>query len=61
MAKRTDVTLTLPMEYLDTLSAVIQTGLQHTKIKAEVRRELDAWWQAEHDLIQSELELSDGE
>ena len=61
MAERTDVTLTLPTEHFDALSAVISAGLKHAKIGAESRRELQAWWTAESDLIQSELELSDGE
>lgn len=57
--EQNDVTISLPIEHLDALSAVISAGLQHAKIKSEVRREIQAWWSAESELIQSELELSD--
>ena len=59
MAERTDVTLTLPMEHFPVLSAVIHAGLKHAKIKPDTRRELEAWWRAESDLIQSEIELGE--
>lgn len=58
MPERSDVTITLPTEHLESLSAVISAGLNHAKLKPESRRELKAWWDAEYDLIQSELELS---
>jgi hypothetical protein len=59
MSEKTDITISLPMEHFDALSAVMSAGLRHAKIKLDERKELEAWWAVESDLIQSEVELSD--
>lgn len=50
-----DITVNLPGELFDALSEVIRTGLQRAKINENSRRELVAWWSAEKDLIEDEL------
>lgn len=55
MPAQADTTLTLPSEYFDALSAVIETGLKHAGINPLIRRELAAWWEAESELIRDDL------
>jgi hypothetical protein len=55
MPKKTDITLTLPAEYFDTLSVVIAIGLKHATINPMIRKELEAWWSVERELIESDL------
>ena len=50
-----DIALMLPVEYIDALLEVIDTGIQRAKINPKIRSELLAWWQAERDLIQDEI------
>jgi hypothetical protein len=56
MPDKSDITVTLPIEHFNALSAVISTGLKHAVIKPQERKQLEAWWQAESTLIQEELE-----
>jgi len=56
MTKTGDITITLPAEYFDAQSAVFSAGLKHANIKAEARKELQAWWIAESELIGDTLE-----
>jgi len=51
MANTGDITITLPAEHFDALSAVISSGLKHANIKPDIRKELQAWWVAESELI----------
>jgi hypothetical protein len=51
MPQGNDIIITLPTEHYDALSAVISAGLKHANIKSEVRRELQAWWTVESELI----------
>lgn len=58
MPQGSDITLTLPAEHFDALSAVFTAGLKHANIKSEDRKELQAWWNAESELIQDSIEFS---
>lgn len=52
-----DITVNIPLELLDSFVEVIQTGLRRTnKIAPEEKKSLKFWWEAEYDLIQSEIE-----
>jgi hypothetical protein len=55
MSKKSDITLVLPAEYSDALSAVIAVGLKHASIKPLIRKELQAWWTAESEMIRDEI------
>ena len=55
MSEKSDMTLSLPVEHLNALSAVILAGLKYASIKPQERRQLEAWWQAESSLIQDEI------
>jgi hypothetical protein len=55
MPERSDITVTLPAEYFDTLSVVISTGLKYAGINPLIRRELMAWWTAESEMIREDL------
>lgn len=55
MNKIPDITIHLPSEYFDTLSVVIAIGLKHATINPLIRKELEAWWTAEKELIESDL------
>lgn len=55
MSEKSDITLVLPAEYFDALSATVTAGLKHASIKPEVRKELQAWWNAEKEMIENEL------
>jgi hypothetical protein len=55
MPKAPDITVTLPAEYFDSLSAVISAGLKHAGINPLIRNELRAWWAAESEMILEEL------
>ena len=55
MPEQSDITLSLPAEYFDTLSVVISIGLKHATINPKVRKELEAWWTAEKEFIESDL------
>ena len=56
MPQENDITITLPAEHFDALAAVISAGLKHANIKSEVRKELQAWWIAESELIGDSIE-----
>jgi len=55
MPEKSDITVTLPVEHFDALSAVMSSGLKHASINPLVRRELEAWWRAEKEMIEEEL------
>jgi len=55
MPKKPDIIVTLPAEYFDTLSVVMEVGLKHAGINPLIRNELRAWWKAESELIREEL------
>lgn len=55
MPEKSDITVTLPTEHFDALSAVISAGLNYAQITPQERSELRAWWTAESELIQEEL------
>jgi hypothetical protein len=56
MPEKSDITVTLPIEHFTALSAVISSGLNHAQITPRERIELRAWWQAESELIQDEID-----
>jgi len=53
---KSDIALMLPVEYIDALLEVIDTGIQRAKINPAIRHELIAWWQAERNLIKEEID-----
>ena len=53
--KENDITLVLPSEYFDALSAVISVGLKQASINPLIRNELRAWWIAEKEMIEESL------
>jgi hypothetical protein len=55
MPEKSDITVTLPAEYFDTLSVVMAIGLKHATINPLIRKELEAWWTAESEMIREEL------
>jgi len=55
MPDKSDIAVTLPAEYFDTLSVVMEVGLKHAGINPLIRNELRAWWKAESELIREEL------
>ena len=55
MDSGSDITVHLPVEYFDSLSEVISTGLKYANIEESVREELKAWWQAESEYMRDEL------
>ncbi len=55
MPEQSDITLSLPAEYFDTLSVVMSIGLKHATINPLIRKELEAWWTAEKELIEADL------
>ena len=56
MPQRSDVTISLPAEHFDALAAVISAGLKHASINPLIRKELQAWWIAESELIGDSIE-----
>ncbi len=56
MPRQNDITITLPAEHYDALAAVVSAGLKHACITAADRKELQAWWIAESELIGDALE-----
>jgi hypothetical protein len=56
MPQSSDITISLPAEHFDAVASVISAGLKHANIKAEVRKELQAWWVAESELIGDVIE-----
>ena len=54
MPEKSDITVTLPAEYFDALSVVVEVGLKHAGINPLIRNELRAWWKAESELIREE-------
>jgi len=54
MPAKSDITVTLPAEYFDALSVVMEVGLKHAGINPLIRNELRAWWKAESELIREE-------
>lgn len=57
MDRGQDITLHLPAEHLPALSEVIQNGLQRTKMDAQTRTELSAWWEAEKEFLDEEADM----
>ena len=55
MPEKSDITVTLPIEHFTALSAVISAGLKHADINPLIRKELEAWWRAEKELIEEEI------
>ena len=55
MSEKSDITLVLPAEYFDALSVVISTGLKHAGINPLIRNELRAWWVAEKEMIEEDI------
>ena len=55
MPEKSDITVTLPAEYFDSLSVVVSVGLKHAGINPLIRKELQAWWIAESEMIREEL------
>ena len=55
MNEKSDITVTLPAEYFDALSVVIATGLKQAGINPLIRKELQAWWVAEKEMIEESL------
>jgi hypothetical protein len=55
MPEQSDITLSLPAEYFDILSVVMEVGLKNASIDSRIRRELMAWWTAEKEMIQESL------
>lgn len=53
-----DITVNLPAEYFDALSEIISIGLNRANIDPKVRKELQAWWDVERELIENEIEQS---
>jgi hypothetical protein len=53
-----DISVLLPVEHFDTLSKVIEMGLQRAKISHMERTNLAAWWEAEKALIAEEINNS---
>lgn len=52
-----DIALNIPSELLDPISEVIRMGIQRaTKITPEQRKQIEAWWVAELQLIKDELD-----
>lgn len=49
--KKEDVMINLPVEYVDALQEVISVGLKRANIDPIVRKELQAWWSAERELM----------
>lgn len=49
--KKEDVMVNLPAEYVDALQEVISVGLKRAHINPLVRKELQAWWSAERELM----------
>ena len=58
MITKPDITIHLPAEHFTALLAVIYAGLKHASIKNQDRRQLEAWWQAESELIRDEIDAS---
>jgi hypothetical protein len=56
MPHRSDITITIPAEHYDALAAVVSAGLKHASINPLVRKELQAWWVAESELIGDAIE-----
>jgi len=52
----TDITLTLPAEYFDALSEIMATGFKYTGVNPRIRKELEAWWEAESEFIREEFD-----
>lgn len=61
MIKPADIILTLPAEYFDTLAVIIENGVKYAAVNPLVRKELQAWWQAESGLIREEIERNANE
>ena len=59
MSTTPDIIINLPAEHLESLLEVISTGLKKTTLKPEIRRELEAWWQAEKSFLEDELEMNE--
>jgi len=53
-----DISVSLPVELLEYLSKVIKVGLQRSNIPAEARKSITYWWEAEYDLIKSEIQIN---
>lgn len=50
-----DITFNIPAEYFDSLSSVIEAGLQRAKLKQEDRQNLSSWWEAEKALMSEDF------
>ena len=50
-----DINVLIPAEHFEAFSKVISAGLQRAKIDPSARNELSAWWEAEKDMIASEI------
>ena len=50
-----DIAVNIPTELLPDLAAVIEVGLQRSKISPAARKSLAAWWEAEKEFIQEDI------
>jgi len=50
-----DISLMVPEEHFDALTAVIEMGLQRAKISQEERKALSSWWEAEKAMMSEEI------
>jgi len=50
-----DITVHLPAEHFGVLSEAISIGLQRIEIDAKLRRDIQAWWEAEREFIKDDL------
>ena len=57
MEKLPDIAINIPSELLGPISEVIRMGIQRaTNITPEERKQIQAWWEAEHQLIRDEMD-----
>lgn len=50
-SSKEDITINIPSEYVDALQEVISSGIRRANIDPLVRKELQAWWAAERELM----------
>ena len=52
MSIQRDISINIPIEYLDALSDIISVGFQRSKIDTETKQQLIAWWDIEKEIIE---------
>lgn len=56
MATIPDITINLPAEHYANLLEVFSKGIKYAKLKPEIKKELQNWWNAEREMIGEEMD-----